>query len=131
MVFINNTYDVTLAPNTAGPIPALQSAMNNSTTKTFDQAMAANHIYQGNGLICQNKICQAMTGCDTVGGCPNHPDWKKVIDFCGPAGTAAKSMDGMYWTRVPADSEQKLLQATQQATGYTALPTPYNVSGMY
>ncbi len=131
MVYINNLNDVTLSSPGSGPLPAFQSALNNSSGKTFQEAVTKNLIYQGNGLICQQKMCTSLTGCDTKLGCPDHPDWKKVVAFCGPVGTPGLSVDGSYWVRHPADAQQKMFTATKQATGLQVLPNPYNVVGMY
>ena len=127
MVYINNLYDVTMTPSLSLPKPVLQLAQRQS----FDQAAATNRIYQNNGRICQEKMCRSMTGCESELGCPQHPEWRKVLDFCGPIGTQGLSRDGSYWVLLPADSQQKLLAATKQATGMSVLPTPYNVIGMY
>lgn len=132
MVYINNAIDVTLTPPGTGSLPALQSAMRNVGGKTFAQAVQENLIYQGTGLICQTQMCNSLTGCGSViTGCPGHPDWKKVVEFCGPIQTQSISYDGGQWVRVPADSHQQLLAATEKATGLAVLPTPYNVVGMY
>ena len=128
MVFISNPVDVTLTPAGASSLPAFQAAQRVNTRLSFDQAAAANNIYKNNGLICQRMMCQSMTGCDN---CSQHPDWDKVVGFCGPAGTPGLSMDGSWWTLQPADTHQQLLSATEKATGMSPLPTPYNVVGMY
>ena len=135
MVFTNALNDVTMAPANPGQMQAFQAAQAYSSGKTFAQAAAVNRIYQNNGLICQRMMCQSMTGCDSAVDCPNHPEWDKVVDFCGQIGTPSMSMDGSYWRLQPADSQQQLLSATKRATGLSQLPTPYNVGpfplGMY
>ena len=131
MVYINNPIDFTLTPPGAGPAPAFQSALNNSADMTFEQAATSNHIYKGNGLVCQQQMCNSLTGCDSKLGCPQHPDWKRVLEFCGPNNTGGISDDGAYWVLVPAESRQQLVTATQKRLGLPALPNPYNVTGMY
>lgn len=132
MVYINNAIDFTLTPPGTGSLPALRSAMRNMGGKTFEQAANVNRIYQGNGLVCQTQMCRSLTGCDSViTGCPGHPDWKKVIQFCGPNETPGMAYDGGQWVKIAANSEQHLLTATKKATGLTVLPNPYNVVGMY
>ncbi len=123
--------DVTLSAPGSGPLPAFQAALRNSSGKTFAEAVDVNRIYEGNGLICQQHMCTSLTGCDSKLGCPEHPDWKKVLDFCGPVGTQGLSVDGSYWIRHAADSQQKMLTATKKAVGLPVLPNPYNVVGMY
>lgn len=131
MVFINNANDLTLSPPSGGPMPAFRAAMNNTAGKTFEQAAAKNRIYQNNGLICQRRMCESLTGCDSAIDCPDHPDWQKVQEFCGPNSTGGMSMDGSYWVLQSADSRQQMLTATRASTGLQQLPTAYNVSGMY
>lgn len=132
MVYINNAIDFTLTPTNIGALPALRSAMRSAGGKTFEQAAEANKIYQGNGLICQTQMCQSLTGCGSViTGCPGHPDWSKVLQFCGPIQSPSISYDGAQWERIPANSQQQLLSATERSTGLSVLPTPYNVVGMY
>lgn len=131
MPFINNPNDVTMTAPGSGPAPAFLSASANSSGKTFEQAAAQNRIYYRNGLICQKAMCNSLTGCDSKFGCPGHPDWQKVLDFCGPIGTGGMAANGSYWVLEPTDSRQQMLTATKQATGLSRLPTPYNVIGMY
>ncbi len=131
MAFINNQYDVTMTAPGSGSAPALLSAAANSSGKTFEQAIEKNRIYQGNGLICQQAMCYSLTGCNSKFGCPGHPDWKKVVEFCGPIGTGGMAADGSYWVLEPADAGQKLLSYIQRTTGLKTLPNPYNTVGMY
>ena len=131
MVFINNPYDLTLTASNYGPAPALMASESRTSGKTFEQAMNINRIYQGNGLICQRRMCESLTGCSSAIDCPGHPDWQKVQDFCGPIQTGGISMDGSYWTLQNVDARQQALTATRSATGFSQLPTPYNVVGMY
>ena len=131
MVYINNSFDVTLTAPGTGIMPALQSSAVNTAGKTFSQAQAINRVYAGNGLICQQNMCQSLTGCDSKLGCPEHPDWKKVQQFCGPIGTQQVAMDGAIWQLENSDTQQQLLSATQKSTGMAVLPTAYNVTGMY
>jgi len=132
MVFINNAIDFTLTPsNKESTVALLSSAMNNGLY-TFEQAANINRIYQGNGLICQTKMCKSLTGCDNkLANCPGHPDWNKVLNFCGPIDTRGIAYDGAEWVLRDSDSRQSLLTATKQQTGLQVLPTPYNVTGMY
>jgi hypothetical protein len=132
MVFINNLNDVTLAPSNAGPQVALQATARMVPGQSFEQARANNLIYQNNGLICQRRMCNAMTGCEDVIECAKkNPSWKQISEFCGPVGTPAMSMDGSYWIMQPADSQQKAVARTEKAIGMSPLPTAYNVQGMY
>jgi hypothetical protein len=131
MVFISNPFDVTLTAPSAGPALALQVAQQTNARMSFDQAAAVNNIYQNNGHICQRRMCEALTGCDRAMECPNHPEWQKVVQFCGPVGTPGLSMDGAWWNLQQADERQQLLSATQKTTGMNLLPTAYNVVGMY
>jgi len=132
MVFITNAADVTLTPPGHAELPSLLSAARSTGQKTFQQAANINRIYQGNGLICQTKMCQSLTGChNLLTDCSSHPDWKQVLQFCGPVDTRGVAYDGAQWALQPADTHQQLLTATQQATGLPVLPTAYNVTGMY
>jgi hypothetical protein len=134
MVFIDNPFDVTLTPQQSalrGALSTFRSSSNSVSGLTFEQAKAANSIYQGNGLICQVKMCNSMTGCDNPNGCPSNPDWNKIVDFCGINSTRAIAMDGSIWYLRPKDIRSQLVSATERATGFDPLPDPYNVVGMY
>jgi len=130
MAFINNSYDVTIAPG-PGPIPAYLSAAANRTGMNFEEAMNANRIYQNNGLICQRRMCNSMTGCDSALACQTHPDYKNIVQFCGGIGTPAKTMRGSEWRLVPENEMQVLTASTERRIGMSQLPTPFNTVGMY
>jgi hypothetical protein len=134
MVFIDNPFDMTLTPpgsRLRGTLATYSASSNNVSGLTFDQARQANSIYEGNGLICQVKMCNSMTGCENPNGCPNNPDWNKIVDFCGINSTRTIAMDGSIWYLQPKDLKAQLLSATEKATGFNPLPNPYNVVGMY
>lgn len=127
MVFENNLINVTMSPG-AAPLPTLYKAT--AVQATFEQAAAANHIYKGNGAICQKKMCAALTGCESNFGCPDHAEWKRVVDFCGPAGTPAVYDKGSFWVKAPADTPA-LRSAAMAQLGLQQFPTPYSLQGMY
>jgi hypothetical protein len=131
MVFTNTLSDVTLSGPYNGQKHAQKVAAQHTAGKSFAEAAEINNIYQGNGLICQQQMCLSLTGCDSELGCPGHPDWNKVIDFCGRSNLKGLSMDGSYWQLYPANSQEQALTATKEATGLPVLPTAYNVTGMY
>jgi hypothetical protein len=128
MNYINNQYDVTLSPINNEMI-GYQNVMRNG--KTFSEAANINHIYKNNGLICQKKMCESMTGCSSRNGCPENPEWNKIIEFCGGIGTGGIYMDGSYWTLHNIDEREKMLKSTEKQLGMKVLPNPYNVVGMY
>lgn len=130
MVYVNNNIEVTMTPSRSG-IMNVYAGMDVSQNKTFDYAASVNRIYKGNGLICQRKMCETMTGCDSGVGCPNHPHWDKVVHFCGPIGTESIYMAGAYWTLQPSNGQQQLLANTRSELNLKELPTAYNTSGMY
>ena len=125
MVFINNLIDVTMSPPSSHvPVPPV--SVYTSSFNTFEQAARKNHIYKGNGAICQKKMCGTLTGCETPFGCPGHPDWARIQEFCGPYGTPAVFQGGVFLaTNV---TPQALLQATEQKK---AQFSPYNLPNMY
>jgi hypothetical protein len=136
MVFINNLYDVTLSPGAVLPTQALLSTITSTGGNSFQTAAAINNIYQGNGRICQQKICASITGDDSAfNNCQNSPDWPKIVAFCGPSGTPAMYQYGAYWNEIPADLPTKMynssLQQVKKDTGYNQFPDPYNVQGQY
>ena len=134
MVYVNNPFDVTLAPPNSsyhGVMATLKASARSTTGMSFEQAKRANAIYQGNGHICQMKMCNSITGCDSPNGCQDNKHWKDIVNFCGPNGANGLSMEGAWWVLEPKDAHQQLLTATQENTGLTRLPTPYNVVGMY
>ena len=132
MVFTNLPNDVTLAPpSTSGKTQALLSAARNISGMTFEQAASVNSIYQGNGLICQQRMCQSMNGCEDISACQQNADYNKVLQFCGAIGTSGRAIDGGWWKLEPADSQQMMLEASQKATDMRQLPTSYNTTGMY
>lgn len=131
MVFINNQFDMTLTPVSQPHTNRQILTAGAGGGHSFEQAVNINRIYQNNGLICQKKMCESLTGCSSAVGCPNHPDWEKVVNFCGPIQTGGIAMDGSYWTLQSSNARQQLLHSTEKATGMKRLPTPYNVIGMY
>lgn len=133
MVFINTQFDMTLAPSNPVSAEMYQQMLTARASggHSFTEAANINRIYQNNGLVCQRRMCESMTGCSSALGCPGHPDWKRVVEFCGPIQTGGINMDGSFWTLQPSNARQQLLAATEQATGMSTLPTPYNVIGMY
>lgn len=132
MVFIDNAFDITLTPQTTSMNPVLHASLLTSTRLDVEQAKRANHIYSGNGLVCQRMMCQSMTGCERVPGCPiSKEDQQKVDAFCGPIGTLGMDMDGSWWNLQPANVQSSLLTATEKSTGFRPLPTAYNTTGMY
>lgn len=132
-MYINLPNDVTLAPSDKGPSPALLKAAQNRGNMSFDEARAKNHIYAGNGLICQTQMCQDMHNCSDAALCQRTfpEEWKQVVEFCGPVGTTGMAMDGAWWKLEPANSRQLMLAASEKATGMNPLPTFYNSRGMY
>lgn len=122
---------MTLAPQGQSSSPALQASRQVNNNMSFEEASVANHIYQGNGLICQRAMCQSMTGCDSALSCQNNPDYSRIVQFCGPISTGGKSMDGAWWSLQQSGSRQQLLGATEKQVGMSPLPNPYNVAGMY
>ena len=131
MQFINLPNDVTLAPANPGQSHALLSASQNVSNLSYQQAANVNAIYRGNGLICQRRMCNSMTGCEDVTACQQHADYDKVLKFCGPIGTPGVNMDGGWWRLEPANSRQLMTAAAEKATGMNPLPTSYNTTGMY
>jgi hypothetical protein len=132
MTFINNANDFTLTSSTAIPVQPFQYT---TQKKTFDQAAEENRIYQGNGLVCQTAMCASLTGCESkLSGCSQHPDWSKILDFCGPNSTGSIANYGTYWvpfSQSQANTPSQLVKATEKALGLSALPNPYNTTGMY
>jgi len=130
MVFIDRQFDLTLSPaDPSGQLQMLRSTIGGQR-RTFDEARLDNAIYSGNGAICQRKMCASMTGCQTKFGCPKHKDWSKVQQFCGPYGTPALYSDGALWKL--QNGTPAALQARETAAlGFSQLPDPYNVMGMY
>ena len=60
------------------------NAMTNQTYFNFDTASKINAIYQNNGLICQNKMYNAMYGCDNYSGitiCQMKSEYNKIFSF--------------------------------------------------
>ena len=132
MTFINNAIDFTLTPGTS--INAQPYKFTNKN-KTFEQAIQENRIYQGNGLICQTAMCHSLTGCDArFETCNKHPEWSKILDFCGPNSTGSIASYGTYWAPFSdsqVNSQAQLLEATKKTLGLSVLPNPYNTTGMY
>lgn len=128
-MFINEQNSITMSPQ----VPAINilQAVRPTGNMSFDQASVANNIYARTGSICYRKMCSAMTGCEDLPQCPQHPDWKKVQEFCGSAGPGGSYVDGAWYKRQDADAQQNLLSSTKKATGMSVLPNPYNVVGMY
>ena len=77
MRYINNNFNVTMTPGSSIEPTYTSSAKNTS----FSQAANENSIYQGNGLICQQKMCQSIANCDNVLACANHPEYSKIQQF--------------------------------------------------
>lgn len=134
MVYIDTSYDMTLTPSTNMTVSVANNLFNSPNEikkKTFNEARNENSIYQNNGLICQNMMCQSMTGCENINECKLNKDYNKILDFCGPIQTNGRYMDGAYWNLQNANSHTLMLLATEKAIGTKILPTPYNQSGMY
>lgn len=125
MLFINNSIDVTMTGG-AGHVPSSRISVYTSSLNTFEEAARKNHIYKGNGAICQKKMCEALSGVDCSFGCPTNPNWDRIQEFCGPFGTPALFQGGVYYaTNV---TQQQLLQATEQRQRQYS---PYNIPNMY
>jgi len=134
MVFINTPIDVTIGPpgmRQRQDARFLRTLERTMPGMTLEQAKQVNRIYQGNGLICQVKMCESITGCKNPNGCPNNPNWKQILEFCGHNSTPGLSMDGAWWSLEQKDAPQLMLSSTEKAVGMKPLPNPYNVVGMY
>lgn len=134
MVFINTPFDVTIGPpgmQARQDARLLRTIERNTPGMSLEQAKNVNRIYQGNGLICQVRMCGSITGCNSPNGCPNNPHWKDILDFCGKNSTPGMSMDGSWWSLEQKDAPQLMLARTEKAVGMAPLPNPYNVVGMY
>lgn len=110
---------------------ALYNAIQNRTGLSYQEAARKNMIYQGNGLVCQRRMCLDMNGCEDVTACGHHSDYSKIVNFCGPIGTPATAIDGGWWRLEPSNVHQLMLTAAEKATGMNPLPTPWNTAGMY
>lgn len=131
MSYINDMNSITMLPhNSKGVQHSLLSAISSASGKSFDQAVNENRILQGNGLICQQALCEATSGCSDVNVCiANNKDYAKIQEFCGPIQTNTVYMNGGLWRLQPVNAQQTFQSAQRQELGMSTLPNPYNVGG--
>ena len=128
MVYINNQFDVTISPVVERP-----------KLLTMEEAKKKNSIYRGNGLPCQIKMCQDLTGCSNCGSYPLNQD---IVDFCGVNSTPGVAMCGGWFEVVNTPINEQgvpycenyvdvtMYNAKQPGTNAN-LTYIYNSGGMY